>query len=197
MEIKHSLYVATRQAWREWLAEHHASQREVWLVFYKQHTGQPSLPYADALDEALCYGWIDSIIQKIDEERYARKFTPRTNTAKWSEVNLRRVAVLIQEGRMTPAGLAKLGDAQPINPAIPRAAPPPLEIPPQVEQTLRANPLAWENFCKLPPSHRKRYLGWALSAKRAGNRGKAPARGDWLAGKGSTAGNEVGLIIGS
>ena len=147
MEIKHSLHVATRQAWREWLAENHAAQREVWLIFYKQHTGQPSLPYADALDEALCFGWIDSIIQKIDEERYARKFTPRANTAKWSEVNLRRVAVLIEEGRMTPAGLAKLGHAQPISPAIPRPTPPPPGIPPQVGQTLPADPPASEYFC--------------------------------------------------
>lgn len=167
MEIKKSLTLATRQEWHDWLMEHHASEREVWLIFYKQHTGMPTLPYEDALDEALCFGWIDSIIQKVDEERYARKFNQRTNTVKWSDVNLRRVAILIQQGRMTPAGMEKLGEAKPIPPDAPRVKPAPLEIPPAVEQALRANPLAWENFGKLPPSHRKRYLGWALSAKRA------------------------------
>jgi len=172
MEIKSSLTVTTRAAWRAWLEEHHATEREVWLIFYKQSSRQPSLDYGDARDEALCFGWIDSIIQKIDAERYARKFTQRANTEKWSEVNLRRMAVLIAEGRMTPAGLAKLGSAQPIAPSTPRAALKPLEIPPEVEQTLRAHPQAWENFCKLPPSHRKRYLGWALDAKREETRQK-------------------------
>lgn len=166
MEIKQSLVLTNPQEWRAWLAQNHASQREVWLIFYKQHTGQPSITYADALDEALCFGWIDSIIQKVDGERYARKFTPRTNTAKWSEVNLRRVAVLVKEGRMTPAGLEKLREAQPIPPEAPRVKPAPFEIPPEVEQALRSNPQAWQNFNKLPPSHRKRYLGWVLSAKR-------------------------------
>lgn len=166
MEMKQSLYLTDAQAWRAWLEENHASQREVWLIFYRANSGQASLSYADALDEALCYGWIDSIIQKLDDVRYARKFTPRANAARWSEVNLRRVALLIEQGRMTPAGLEKLGEAQPISPQTPRAAPPPFEIPPPVEQALRANQRAWQNFNKLPPSHRKRYLGWVLSAKR-------------------------------
>lgn len=172
MEMKQTLYVTTREAWRAWLQAHHQTEREVWLIFYKQSSGQPSLDYGDARDEALCFGWIDSIIQKIDEERYARKFNQRSNTEKWSEVNLRRMAVLIAEGRMTPTGLAKLGSAKPIAPSTPSAASKPLEIPLEVEQILRSSPKAWEAFCKLPPSHRKRYLGWALDAKREETRQK-------------------------
>lgn len=172
MEMKQQLTLTTRQEWHAWLEQNHADQREVWLVFYKQHTAVPTLPYTDALDEALCFGWIDSIIQKIDGERYARKFTPRTNTARWSQVNLRRAAVLIAEGRMTDAGLRALGSAQPIPPQTPRARAQPFQVPPEVEQALKASPRAWENFLKLPPSHRRRYVGWALDAKREETRQK-------------------------
>ncbi len=108
MKISASLYVSTREEWRAWLEQHHQGESEVWLIYYKAHTGQPSIPYEDSVEEALCFGWIDSIIQKLDEDRYARKFTPRTNTARWSEPNRRRVAKLIREGRMTAAGLAKI-----------------------------------------------------------------------------------------
>ncbi len=72
-----TFYAATRQRWRTWLAGHHDSESEIWLIFHKKHTGKPAIAYKDALDEALCYGWIDSLVKRIDDNRYARKFTPR------------------------------------------------------------------------------------------------------------------------
>ena len=80
-----------REAWRSWLAGNHDNEQEVWLKYYKKGTGIESIPYEDSVEEALCYGWIDSIIKKIDEECYVRKFTPRKENSKWSAVNVRRV----------------------------------------------------------------------------------------------------------
>jgi uncharacterized protein YdeI (YjbR/CyaY-like superfamily) len=171
MKMNNTLSVETAGEWRAWLEQHHQLEPEVWLIFWKAHTGQPCISYADALDEALCYGWIDSLIQKIDEDRYARKFTPRTNTANWSEVNQRKVARLIRAGRMTPAGMEKLGsltladlEALEARPKAPRPAE--VEVPEAIQAGLQASPLAWQNFCGLTPSQRRLYIGWISSAKR-------------------------------
>src|SRR5512146_1433890 len=110
MKMNQTLVAQNRQEWRAWLEQHYQSESEVWLIFSKSHTGQACVSYDDSVEEALCFGWIDSIIQKIDEDTYARKYTPRTNTAKWSDLNKRRVAKLIREGRMTEAGLAKIAE---------------------------------------------------------------------------------------
>ena len=99
------LDVRSRLQWRKWLARHHASESEIWLIFYKRHTGVNSLTYDDALDEALCYGWVDSIIRKLDEARYARKFTPRKPGSKWSTANRLRYADLAQRGMLASAGV--------------------------------------------------------------------------------------------
>jgi uncharacterized protein YdeI (YjbR/CyaY-like superfamily) len=100
-----SFYPTHRDEWREWLREHHASQSEIWVVFYKKHTGKATLTYAEAVEEALCFGWIDSMDKGIDEERYAQRFTPRRKRSNWSESNRKRVLRLIDEERMTEAGL--------------------------------------------------------------------------------------------
>ncbi len=93
-------------AWRDWLEQNHGTAGEVWLVYYKKGCGRPGLDYLETVDEALCFGWIDSQIRRVDEQRYARKFTPRKAASKWSTDNRRRAEELIQAGRMTPAGLA-------------------------------------------------------------------------------------------
>lgn len=171
MKMSNTFYASTVSEWREWLQNHHAADKEVWLIFYKVHTGRPCISYDEALDEALCWGWIDSIIQKIDEDSYGRKFTPRTNTAKWSEVNQRKVARLLREGRMTEAGLSKLGDLTREGLAALESAPKTerpkmLPIPAEVEAGLKANPAAWENFQKMAPSKQRNYIGWITSAKK-------------------------------
>jgi uncharacterized protein YdeI (YjbR/CyaY-like superfamily) len=167
MKMNLAIYLATAAEWHNWLEEHHASESEAWLIYYKAGTGKASIDYDISVEEALCFGWIDSLIQKIDEERYARKFTPRTDTAKWSVSNKHRVAKLIREGRMTEIGLAKIGDLSDFREDLVDTSPRTLEIPAEVEQGLKSSPLAWENFNKLPPSHRRRYIGWIIAAKRA------------------------------
>ena len=89
-----TLHVRTLDQWRDWLAEHHASESELWLIFYKRNTGVPSIEYKDALDEALCFGWVDSLVKRLDDHRYARKFTPRKAKSRWSSVNRQRYAEL-------------------------------------------------------------------------------------------------------
>ncbi len=99
-----TLDARTPAEWRRWLADHHDSEPEVWLVFHKRHTGQASIAYEDAVDEALCFGWVDSLIKRLDDARYARKFTPRKADSKWSTANRQRYAQLKASGRLMPAG---------------------------------------------------------------------------------------------
>lgn len=152
-----------RDSWRAWLSENHDSVREVWLVFFKKHTGKPNISYDAAVEEALCFGWIDSIIKKIDEDRYARKFTPRTDTCKWSASNLKRVKKLKASGRMTEIGLAKLGpDVRPQRPPSQRT----LRVPKYFREALDRNQKAAQFFDELAPSYRRHFIGWVSSAKR-------------------------------
>lgn len=175
MNPRRILRVTTRSQWRAWLKRHHATGREVWLVSYKRHTGRPSIPYGDALDEALCFGWIDSLVKFIDEERFARKFTPRRPGSVWSEHNRRRVARLLKEGRLTPAGKAVLPQR-----GTPRVTPPgrqaarsgPLRLPQMVRRALRAHPRAEENFRRLAPSHQRNYVLWVMDARREETRSR-------------------------
>jgi len=171
MKITQTFSAPDRATWRNWLAEHGASEREVWLVYYKAGTGLPTISYQDSLEEALCYGWVDSIIQKIDEEKYARKFTPRKPGSKWSELNKHLVAKLIKEGRMTEAGLAKVDFPLEQAPSR-RPSRPALPVPDWLQEGLMASPPAWENFSKLPPSHKRNYILWISDAKREETRQK-------------------------
>jgi uncharacterized protein YdeI (YjbR/CyaY-like superfamily) len=152
----------THAQWRQWLARHHDSESEVWLIFHKRHTGRPSVAYEDALDEALCFGWIDSLIKRLDEARYARKFTPRKLDSKWSPANRKRYAQLKASGRLMPAGLER-------PPADHTYAPPrpfPSKLPQYIQEALEKHPTALKHFEKLAPSHRRRHIGWIHFAKK-------------------------------
>ena len=172
MRIPKTLYVTNRDDWRAWLEQNHEAEKEVWLIYYKKHTRRPSIPYDDAVEEALCFGWIDSIVQRIDSERYAQKFTPRKNNSRWSESNKRRIRKLLEAGKVTPAGLAKISDG--VLGAEERSKPEseakgPV-IPEYLEEALRVNGKAWENFNSLAPSYRRQYIGWIMAAKKAETR---------------------------
>jgi mannose-6-phosphate isomerase-like protein (cupin superfamily) len=106
MKSVKTLRVPDREGWRDWLDRNHQSEREIWLVLYKKGAGKKGPSYDEAVEEALCFGWIDSIIRKVDGESYAQRFTPRKPGSKWSASNIARINKLIREGRMTPSGLA-------------------------------------------------------------------------------------------
>jgi uncharacterized protein YdeI (YjbR/CyaY-like superfamily) len=165
MEMNKTTSAANRNEWRNWLEEHHASEREVWLVYAKKGSGKPSITYPESLEEALCFGWIDSIIQKMDEENYARKFNPRRPGSRWSELNKHLVAKLVKEGLMTAAGL-RVVDFQLPEADAPTPKRPELPLPDWLKAGLMTSPQAWENFSKLPPSHRRNYIGWISDAKK-------------------------------
>ena len=156
------LHFSDRESWRAWLKQHHGDEREIWLILYKKHTGKHTIPYAEAIEEALCFGWIDSIIKKLDDQRYLCKFTQRTNNAKWSALNLERVRRLVQSRRMAQAGLAKL------DPGVKAETPPAkreFPMPSVLKRLLGRNKRARENFERLAPSYRRNYIAWIANAK--------------------------------
>jgi uncharacterized protein YdeI (YjbR/CyaY-like superfamily) len=164
-----TLELKDRQAWQDWLAANHDQADEIWLIYYKKATGIPSLAYQDTLDVALCYGWIDSLIKKIDEQRYARKFTPRKDDSKWSLVNKKRVEQLIQDGLMTEHGLNKVEAAKRSGSWDAPVQKPKLDfkMPSEFAEALKINPEAEETYYKLAPSYQKQYLAWIATAKRS------------------------------
>jgi uncharacterized protein YdeI (YjbR/CyaY-like superfamily) len=165
--------VPDRKAWRSWLKNNHASQAEVWLAYFKKHTGKSSVSYMDSVKEALCFGWIDGLKKRIDDERYAHRFTPRKANSKWSPQNIRLAEELIQSGEMTKAGLAAFNQKVPYDEELQKrlAAKEPL-LTSETENGLKSSPKAWEYFNQLTPGYRKQYVGWLQSAKRPETRKK-------------------------
>src|SRR2546428_6078555 len=108
MNVGKTLYAKNRKEWRTWLAKHHKSAAEIWLIYYKKESGKPRIPYNDAVDEALCYGWIDSLVKPIDAKKYAQRLSPRKKTSRQSDMNPDRARRLTQAGRLTKAGPAPL-----------------------------------------------------------------------------------------
>jgi uncharacterized protein YdeI (YjbR/CyaY-like superfamily) len=161
------LDIRNRRQWRAWLTRHHARSPGVWLVFHKRHTGVKSMPHEDAVREALCFGWIDSLVRRLDDDRFALKVTPRRSTSKWSDLNRRRWAELQSAGLLAPAGLAAA-------PTDRRYAPRPTvpQLPAYLARALRSEPAAWKFFRELPPRARRDFVVWIHMAKRPETREK-------------------------
>ena len=167
MIMTEKMHVTSRNDWRTWLRNNHDTKKEVWLIYYKKHTGKPRISYDDAVEEALCFGWIDSIVKKIDDEKFAQKFTPRKDKSKWSETNKKRARKMIKEGKMTKAGLAKIGEAKSNGEWFKTASVrKQLVIPSYIEKALAANKEAQDNFTNLANGYKRQLVGWITSAKR-------------------------------
>jgi uncharacterized protein YdeI (YjbR/CyaY-like superfamily) len=167
------LSVTDRKAWRDWLAENYASEKEVWLAYFKKHTGKASVSYMDSVKEALCFGWIDGLKRRIDDERYTHRFTPRKSNSKWSPQNIRLAEELIESGEMTKAGLTAFNQRVPYDEELQKVLSA-KEIPltAETEKGLRTNPKAWNNFSKMTAGYQKQYVGWLQSAKKPETRKK-------------------------
>ena len=161
-----TLEVRSRQEWRKWLEEHYDSESGVWLIFRKLHTGVTTLSYDDAVEEVLCYGWIDSIVRRLDDARYARKFTPRNADSKWSTINRRRYADLKSRRLLAGPGLKRAPTSRSGDAPRPSPLPSGSAIPSYIEERLKTNERAWQYFRELAPSYRRLYIGWIDSAKR-------------------------------
>jgi uncharacterized protein YdeI (YjbR/CyaY-like superfamily) len=173
MPIAKTLYVSTRRAWRAWLRRHHASAGEAWLIYYKKESGRPRIPYDDAVEEALCFGWIDSIVKRIDDRRFAQRFSPRREGSAWSPSNISRMRRLIRERRVTKAGVRVFDPSR-------QAAPPPkrperIATPAVFSQALRSDSRARVGFEALSPLQQRRYLHWIATAKREETRQRRTA----------------------
>ena len=161
-----------RAAWRAWLAEHHERREGVWLVFYKKGTGKPRVEYGAAVEEALCFGWVDSKPGKLDAERSMLYFAPRKPGSGWAATNKVRVAQLVADGRMAPAGLAKVEAAQQDGSWAKLDAVEALEIPADLAVALAATPEAQRYFDAFPKSARRGILEWIVNAKRSETRAR-------------------------
>jgi uncharacterized protein YdeI (YjbR/CyaY-like superfamily) len=150
----------------QWLEKHHANSVELWVGFYKKSTGKPSITYQEALDEALCFGWIDGIRKTVDEERYTIRFTPRKPGSNWSNVNIKRVQELIAAGRMMPAGLAAFEARKAEKSGVYTYENRPQQLSAEYEKKFRANKPAWTYFQAQAPYYQRTACGWVMTAKK-------------------------------
>jgi uncharacterized protein YdeI (YjbR/CyaY-like superfamily) len=138
MKITKTLYVPDRKTWREWLRKNYRKEKEIWLVYFRTEAGKPRIPYNDAVEEALCFGWIDSTIKKLDKDRFAQRYSPRNPGSEYSQANKERLRQLIAKGKMRKNVLASMSDIAPEN----------YLFPADIMKVLRTNRRAYENFKK-------------------------------------------------
>jgi uncharacterized protein YdeI (YjbR/CyaY-like superfamily) len=170
-ELKHE-YFKSRESLRSWLHKNHDKSLGIWIIFYKKYADKECVKYNDALEEALCFGWIDSIVKRIDNDQYVRKFTPRTNTTKWSERNKKIVLSLIEKRKMTEVGLKKIdlyiktGKVDWDYKNLKEREIKELAIPDFIKVEFGKNEPALINFNKLAQTYKKHYIQWISNAKR-------------------------------
>jgi uncharacterized protein YdeI (YjbR/CyaY-like superfamily) len=165
------IFYVTADEWRQWLAEHHTKWQEVWVGFYKKGTGRASMTYPEAVDQALCFGWIDGVRSSVDADSYMNRFSPRKPTSNWSAVNIRRVGELMAAGLMHQAGLAAFEARKPEHSEShsfeQRQG---VTLDRSYQEQLRANHAAWEDFQGRPPWYRRTATWWIMSAKQEATR---------------------------
>ena len=157
----------TRAQWRQWLRKHHEHTSEIWCVFSKKHVQTPSVSYDEAVEEALCFGWVDSIVRTVDADRYEQRFSPRKPGSRWSAPNVARMKKMIAARQVAPAGLAAFSDH-----GKRLVRPHPKKLPAELERSFRSASRAWQNFQQFPPGYRRATIGWVASAKREETKAK-------------------------
>ena len=161
-----TIYASDRKVWREWLEKHHCTSFGMWLIYYKVKSGKLSVQYSEAVKESLCFGWIDSKVKSLDEERYQQIFTPRKPKSVWSKLNKQYIEELIAQGLMTETGLEKVNSAKQDSSWTALDEIEALTVPTDLKQALEANEAANQNFKAFTNSSKKNILFWIDSAKR-------------------------------
>ena len=161
-----AIYFESPAAFRRWLAANHDTASELVVGFHKAHTGKPSLTWPESVDEALCFGWIDGVRHRVDEDRYTIRFTPRRRNSLWSFVNVRRVKALTEQRRMQPAGLAAFEARRAERGGAYSFEQPLTKLTPAEIRAFKANKPAWRFFEAQPPGYRKTAVFWVTSAKK-------------------------------
>jgi uncharacterized protein YdeI (YjbR/CyaY-like superfamily) len=165
-------FFKTAADFRKWLAKHHERADELWVGYYKKGSGKPSITWPESVDEALCFGWIDGIRKSIDDTGYTIRFTPRRPRSNWSAVNIKRVAELVEQGRMTPAGLAAFEKRTEARSGIYTYEQRPQVLDGVYGERLAANPKASAFFRSQSAWYQKSATWWVMSAKREETRQK-------------------------
>lgn len=155
MKLTKTLYVTDPKQWRAWLETHYKSESEIWLIFYKKATGKPRISYNDAVEEALCFGWIDSIVKKVDEERTAQRFSPRKPTSEYSQPNIERLRYLVAQGKVVGEVLEGLGDV------LERE----FNFPSDILEAIEADEQAWENYQNFSEVYKRIRIAFIESAR--------------------------------
>jgi uncharacterized protein YdeI (YjbR/CyaY-like superfamily) len=168
-------FFASPEEWRAWLEEHHDSETEVLVGYWKRRTGRPSLTWPESVDEALCFGWIDGVRRSVDGERYSIRFTPRKRRSRWSRVNVERVAELTREGRMRPAGLAAFA-ARTEEGTYSYEQQREATLDADRQARLRGDEAGWAFFSAQPAWYRRAAIHWVMSAKREETRDRRLAQ---------------------
>ena len=158
-------FFKTQAAFRAWLEKNHAKKDELWLGYYKKASGKKSITYKEALEEVLCFGWIDGISRSIDELSYCQRYTPRRKGSIWSAVNIKKAEELIKNGKMHPHGLHVYKNRDLKRAGLYSNEQKEIKFPGVLLKMLKANKKAWENFSKMPPGYRKTSTWWVISAK--------------------------------
>lgn len=156
MEVTKTLYVTKREDWRNWLAEHYKDEKEIWLIYFRNETGYPRIPYNEAVEESLCFGWIDSIVKSLDAERTAQRFSPRQVKSEYSQANKERLKRLIHKGKVIPEILADLAAVDLDH----------FEYPADIMAAIRENQQAWENYQRYSGSYRRIRIAYIDSGRR-------------------------------
>lgn len=162
-------YFSGRTAWRTWLQSHHASVTELWVTLYKKHVAR-GLTYPEAVEEALCFGWIDGQLRRLDDEKHMLRFTPRRPGSVWAPSNIARVRRLTKEKKMTLVGLKVFTPRKHPERVALAATTTTRRLPADLGRALRTKPIAWKRFQSYPPSHRQRILWWVMSARQSATR---------------------------
>jgi len=161
------VYFKSREEWHKWLEENHSKVKGIWLIYYKKVSGKPRVSYNDAVEEALCFGWIDGKIKRIDDDHYMQWFTPRRKGSRWSRLNINRVQRLIKDGLMKPEGLSVYEEGMKKPELIyDMRSESVIPVPDDLMNALQDNSEALNNFLSSPPGSRKLYLLWLNDAKR-------------------------------
>lgn len=163
MNTGKKLYFINREEWREWLQKHHLAEKAVWLIYYKKHTQQKTISYSDAVEEAICFGWIDGQVKKIDDDKYMQRYTPRRKKSLWSELNIERAKKMNKLGQMTEWGLKVYREGIKNHEIIPTSKN--FTIPSYFKTAVIKNKTAWDNFQNFSPSTQLMYVYWVKTAK--------------------------------
>jgi uncharacterized protein YdeI (YjbR/CyaY-like superfamily) len=182
-----TLDVGSRARWRAWLEANHRSANEIWLVFHKPHTEKASIDYEDSVDEAICFGWVDSLIRRLDDDHYARKFTPRKADSFWSALNRKRYAKIEALGLLAPAGRERAPTAENHYPPRRKRS---STVPAYIEKAFKTEPRAWATFERLTSRDRRLYVGWIDNAKREETKSRRIRKAIGLL----AAGKKLGLV---